>query len=296
MDSLVLEGNLPFERHARRSVVPRLGALCRRRPLLVISLVIIVALLAVAILADAIAPYDPNSITGRRLQAPSAEHRLGTDAVGRDVLSRVVIGSRLSLFVGVVTALVGTTIGALLGGYCGFIGGKFDLFVQRIIESIQAFPVIILGLAVVSVLGPSLNNLIVALLIVFIPTSTRVVRSVAMATKQREFITAARTVGASDGRMFLWHVLPQAVAPFIILVSLNVGFGIVLESSLSFLGVGPPPPTVSWGGMMSGPTIRFAESAPWVLLAPSVFLSLTVYGFNLLGDSLRDILDPRLRH
>jgi peptide/nickel transport system permease protein len=295
MDSLAISGTIPLQRDARRGNLARFGTLCRRRPLLVISAAIIIMLALMAIFADALAPYDPNSITGRRLQAPSAEHRFGTDAVGRDVLSRVVVGSRLSLLVGVVTALVGTTAGALLGGYVGFVGGKLDLLLQRVIDSIQAFPVIILGLAVVSVLGASAINLILSLLVVFIPTSTRVVRAVALATKEREFVTAARTVGASDMRIFFRHVMPQAIAPYIILISLNVGLGIVLESSLSFLGVGPPPPTVSWGGMMSGPTLRFAETAPWVLIAPSIFLSLTVYGFNLLGDSLRDILDPRLR-
>ncbi|MGD9712774.1 MAG: ABC transporter permease [Thermomicrobiales bacterium] len=296
MHSLAIERNLSLEHRTKRRPLSRLGSLCRRRPLLVISAAIIAALIAIAAFADVIAPYDPNSISGGRLQAPNAEHRLGTDQAGRDVLSRVVVGSRMSLFIGVATALIGTSLGAVIGGYCGFIGGKLDLVTQRLIDSIQAFPTIILGLAVVAVLGPSVRNLIVALLIVFIPTSTRVIRAVALATKEREFITAARTIGAGDWRMFLRHILPQAVAPFIILISLNVGFGIVVESSLSFLGVGPPPPTVSWGGMMSGTTIRFAESAPWVLIAPGVFLSLTVYGFNLLGDSLRDMLDPRLRH
>jgi peptide/nickel transport system permease protein len=295
MDSLVLTGVPPLARTSERSFLRRAGSVCRRRPMLVISAIVIAGLVLMALFADMLAPFDPNSITGRRLQAPSTEHRLGTDAVGRDVLSRAIVGARASLFVGVITALAGTTLGALLGGYCGFRGGALDLIVQRVIDSIQAFPVIILALAVVAVLGPSLTNLILALMWVFIPTSTRVIRASALSTKQREYITAAYSSGASDERIFFAHLLPQAVAPFIILISLNIGFGIVLESTLSFLGVGPPPPSVSWGGMMSGPTLRFAESAPWVLLAPSLFLSLTVYGFNILGDSLRDVLDPRLR-
>jgi ABC-type dipeptide/oligopeptide/nickel transport system permease subunit len=255
---------------------------------------VIVALVVTACFANQLAPYDPNAITGHRLTSPDGAHRFGTDDAGRDVLSRTLVGARQSLLVGVTIAVIGTVAGAVLGGYSGFVSGKVDLLLQRVIEVFQSIPALVLALAIVSVLEPSTTNLILGLFWVFIPGTTRVIRSVALSVRTRDYILAARVVGASEPRIFCLHVLPQLLAPFLILLSLGVGFGILIESSLSFLGVGPPPPAVSWGGMMTNAT-NYAERAPWVLLAPSAGLFITVYAFNLLGDSLRDMLDPRLR-
>ena len=289
-------GGAPFalRQTAWSTTVLRVYRIVRRRPLLVPSAATIVALVVIASFADQLAPYDPNAITGDRLGSPDSEHRFGTDEVGRDVLSRTIVAARLSLVVGVAVALSGTVIGALLGGLSGFVGGKLDLILQRLIDVLQSIPALILALAIVSVLQASTYNLILGLFWVFIPGSTRVTRSVALSVRTRDYIDAARVIGATEVRIYFRHVLPQLLAPFLVLVSLGVGFGILIESSLSFLGVGPTPPTVSWGGMMTN-AVTHAERAPWVLLAPAFGLTVTVYAFNLLGDSLRDILDPRLR-
>jgi peptide/nickel transport system permease protein len=294
MDRSITGAKAPSFQVGETRSLSRVWLIARRRPLLVFSLIVILALVLMAIFAKSLAPYDPNSITGRRLAPPSAAHRFGTDSAGRDVLSRAIVGSQLSLTVGVTIAITGTVIGTILGGYSGFVGGRSDLLLQRLIDVLQSIPALILSLAIVSVLTPSTKNLIVGLFWIFIPGSTRVIRSTALSVRSREFVTSARVVGASELRIFILHVLPQLMAPFLILISIGVGFGILIESSLEFLGVGPLPPAVSWGGMMTGAT-TLAERAPWVLLAPSIGLGLTVYAFNLLGDSLRDLLDPRLR-
>ena len=266
-----------------------------KRPLLVIAIVLIVFLAFVATIGPSLSPYGSEELAAARFESPSGTHWLGTDELGRDVLTRVVAGSRLSLSIGIVASIVGVSLGGLIGAVTGYWGGKLDLLVQRSIDALQAFPVIILALAIVAVLGSSPRTIMMAAVIAFIPGSTRVIRSAVLETKERDFVTAAVTIGAGDLRILFRHVIPQAMAPYFVLISLFVGVAILLESGLSFLGVGPPPPAVSWGKMLGGEARIYIESAPWALLAPAFALTLVVYAFNLLGDSLRDMLDPRLR-
>lgn len=265
------------------------------RPLFGLSVVILAFLTVIAIAGPSLQPYDPEALTPDRLVGPSSEHWFGTDALGRDILSRVMAGARLSLVIGLGASLAGTFFGALIGGYTGYFGGVIDMAVQRIIDSLQAFPTIVLALALVAAFGSSPQNVAIIATMVFIPPAARVVRASVLEVRSLEFVTAARSLGAGEMRVLFRHVAPQTLAPIIVLVSLSVGQAILLESGLSFLGVGPPPPSVSWGRMIGGDARLFIEAAPWALLAPSAFLVLVVYAFNLLGDSLRDMLDPRLR-
>ena len=266
-----------------------------KRPLLVIAIVLILILMFVTVVGPSLTPYGSEELAAGRFESPSGTHWFGTDELGRDILSRVVVGARLSLTIGLVGSIVGASLGGLIGSVTGYWGGKVDLLVQRMIDALQAFPIIILALAIVAVLGSSPRTIMVAAVIAFIPGSTRVIRSAVLETKERDFVTAAVVIGATDLRILFRHVLPQAMAPFFVLVSLFVGVAILLESGLSFLGVGPPPPAVSWGKMIGGDSRIYIESAPWALLAPAFALTMVVYAFNLLGDSLRDMLDPRLR-
>ncbi len=266
-----------------------------KRPLLVIAIVLILFLSFVAVVGPSLAPHGSEELVTGRFESPSGKHWFGTDELGRDVLTRVIHGSRLSLTIGVVASVVGVSLGSLIGSITGYWGGKVDLLVQRSIDALQAFPVIILALAIVAVLGSSPKTVMIAAVIAFIPSSTRVVRSAVLETKERDFVTAAVTIGAGDLRILFRHIIPQVMAPYFVLISLFVGVAILLESGLSFLGVGPPPPAVSWGKMLGGESRIYIESAPWALLWPAFFLTLVVYAFNLLGDSLRDMLDPRLR-
>ena len=266
-----------------------------KRPLLVIAIVLILILMFVTVVGPSLTPYGSEELAAGRFESPSGTHWFGTDELGRDILSRVVVGARLSLTIGLVGSIVGASLGGLIGSVTGYWGGKVDLLVQRMIDALQAFPIIILALAIVAVLGSSPRTIMIAAVIAFIPGSTRVIRSAVLETKERDFVTAAVVIGATDLRILFRHVLPQAMAPFFVLVSLFVGVAILLESGLSFLGVGPPPPAVSWGKMIGGDSRIYIESAPWALLAPAFALTMVVYAFNLLGDSLRDMLDPRLR-
>ncbi|MEK7681967.1 MAG: ABC transporter permease, partial [Chloroflexota bacterium] len=226
---------------------------------------------------------------------PSLRFWLGADELGRDVLSRVLYGTRLSLYVGLVSVLLGTTIGAGVGVISGYMGKKVDILLQRIIDTVMAFPTLILALAIVAVLGPSLNNVVIAVSVVLIPRGARVLRSAALSVKENPYIEAARAIGCSNTRVLLRHVLPQCMAPYIIVATAAIGWAITVEATLNFLGVGAPPPTPSWGAMLSGAGRQHLETSPWIAISPGVALSLTVFGFSLLGDALRDVLDPRLR-
>lgn len=269
--------------------------LMRKRPLFAVSLCLLFGLIFLAVAGPWIQPFDPEGLVGGRLAPPSSEHWFGTDELGRDILSRCIAGTRLSLTIGLLSSIGGVTFGGFVGGASAYWGGKADLLVQRLIDALQAIPVIILAVALVAVIGTSPSSVIIICTIAFMPGPARVIRSAVLAAKELEFVTAASALGASGGRIFFRHVMPQTLAPYLILVSLSVGAAILLESSLSFLGMGPQPPAVSWGRMLGGDSRLYIESAPWVILAPAVFLTVFVYAFNLLGDSLRDAFDPRLR-
>ncbi len=269
---------------------------CRKRPLGAIGAAVVLLMLLVAVAAPWLAPYDPVTVDfGAMLAAPSAKHWLGTDSFGRDVLSRVVYGSQTALIVGFGAALIGATAGAVLGVGSAYFGGRIDLYLQRLMDIFLAFPLIILALAMVAILGNSLPNVITAITIPMIPRCALVIRSSALAIREMPYVDAARAAGFGHGRIILRHMLPNVMAPYLIMLTAFLGQAILLEASLSFLGLGVQEPTAAWGLMLRGAAVEFAEAAPWMAIFPGVAISLAVFAFNLFGDSLRDALDPKLR-
>jgi peptide/nickel transport system permease protein len=281
---------------ARPSWAAAVRDFCVRRPLGAIGAAIIVLMLVVAILAPLIARYDPviNDFSAM-LASPSRAHWLGTDAFGRDVLSRLVYGSRTALLVGFGASVLGTTLGAVLGVASAYFGGRVDLYLQRVMDVFLSFPLIILALALVAILGNSIPNLVLAIMIPMIPRSALVIRSSALAIREMPYVDAARAAGFGHGRIILRHMLPNVMAPYLIMLTAFLGQAILLESSLSFLGLGVQEPIPAWGLMLRGAAVEFAEAAPWMAVFPGLAISLSVFAFNLFGDSLRDALDPRLK-
>jgi peptide/nickel transport system permease protein len=268
----------------------------RRWPLGAIGAVVVLLMLMVAVSATAIAPYDPLGIDfGGMLAPPSAQHWLGTDAFGRDVLSRLIYGSRTALIVGFGAAFVGATAGAIFGVGSAYFGGRVDLYLQRLMDIFLSFPLIILALAMVAILGNSLPNVITAITIPMIPRCALVIRSSALSIREMPYVDAARAAGYSHARIILRHMLPNVMAPYLIMITAFLGQAILLEASLSFLGLGVQEPTAAWGLMLRGAAVQFAETAPWMAIFPGLAISLAVFAFNLFGDSLRDALDPKLR-
>ena len=268
----------------------------RQRPLGAVGAAIIVLTSVLAATAGWIAPYDPLANDyAAMLGAPSAAHWLGTDAFGRDVLTRIIYGSRTALTVGLGAATLGATLGSLIGVTSAYFGGRVDMIVQRVMDVFFAFPVIILALAVVAILGTGAGNVILAIATPMVPRCARVVRSSALSVREMPYVDAARASGFGHGRIILRHMLPNVMAPILIMGTAFLGEAILLEASLSFLGLGVQEPTAAWGLMLRGAAVEFAETAPWMAIFPGLAISLAVFGFNLFGDSLRDALDPRLR-
>lgn len=268
----------------------------RQRPLGAVGAAIIIAMTVIGLFANWLAPFDALTTDyGAMLAAPSGKHWLGTDAYGRDVMSRIIFGSQTALIVGLGASLIGATLGALIGVASAYFGGRIDLFVERIMDILISFPLIILALAVVAILGTGLTNVILAIAIPMIPRCARVVRSSALAVREMPYIDAARAAGFRDSRIVLRHMLPNVMAPYLIMVTAFLGQAILLEASLSFLGLGVQEPVAAWGLMLRGAAVQFAETAPWMAIFPGLAITLAVFGFNLFGDSLRDALDPRLR-
>lgn len=268
----------------------------RQRPLGTAGAAIILIMALAALLADLIAFYNPlETDYAAMLQAPSWDHWLGTDSFGRDVLSRVIYGSRTALLVGFSSSFMGTTLGAILGVASAYFGGKFDLITQRLMDIILSFPLIVLALTVVAVLGTGALNVILAITIPMIPRAALVARSSALSLRQMPFVDAARALGFSHRRIIFRHMLPNVMAPYLIMLTAFLGQAVLLEASLSFLGLGVAEPTAAWGLMLRGAAVEFAERAPWMAIFPGLAISLSVFAFNLFGDSLRDSLDPKLR-
>jgi peptide/nickel transport system permease protein len=268
----------------------------RTKPLGAAGALIILFMIGVAFLADALAPYDPyHSDYGAQFSRPSTEHWFGTDEFGRDILSRIMHGARIALFVGFIASFTGCTVGALLGVISAYAGGRVDLLLERLMDILLAFPQLILALAIASILGPAVQNVVVAIAIPIIPRAARVVRSTALSVKENVYVEAVQALGASTRRVILQHILPNVMAPYIIIVTAQLGAAILAEAALSYLGLGAAEPTPSWGLMLSGSAPSYAEKAPWIALFPGIAISLGVFGFNLFGDSLRDALDPKLR-
>jgi peptide/nickel transport system permease protein len=294
-DDLALKGGALRADSAFR--VPHSAVLrfAKQQPLGAAGLLVVLALIACAALAPLIATQDPIANNVRaRFQPPSRAHYFGTDHLGRDLFARVVYGARTSLLVGVLTVALGTTTGAMIGIVSAYYA-RLDLVIQRVIDAMLALPNLLLALAIVAVLGPSLTNTIIAIAVAFIPGATRVLRAQAMAIRQRPFVEAARATGATDLRILLRHIAPNCLAPYIILASSALAAAILAEASLSFLGLGTPPPRPSWGAMLSGSVQQYATIAPWLAIFPGLAITIVVLGFNLFGDALRDVLDPRLR-
>jgi peptide/nickel transport system permease protein len=267
------------------------------KPLGAIGGGIIVLMVLTALFANVLAPFNPYQIDQRlQFKPPSLEHWLGTDEFGRDMLTRLIYGARIALFIGFTAAFVGATAGAMLGVISAYAGGTVDLLLQRVMDIMLAFPLLILALAIVSVLGRSIPNVVLAIAIPIIPRTTRIVRSSALSIKEHVYVEAARAVGSSHLWVILRHIVPNVMAPYLIMLTAQFGTAILVEASLSFLGLGTAEPTPSWGLMLSGSAPSYAEKAPWVAIFPGLAISLAVFGFNLFGDSLRDALDPKLRH
>jgi peptide/nickel transport system permease protein len=276
-------------------------AFIRAQPLGFVGFLIVLLYFVFAVAARWIAPYDPEAIDfGAMLSAPSAEHLFGTDQYGRDVFSRLVYGARTALAVGIISALAGCSLGAIIGATSGYFGGVIDTVIQRIVDILLSFPIIVLAMVVVAVLGKKLVlgidvNLIAAIALPMVPKMARIARSSTLSIAQMPYIDAARAAGYSHGRIVIRHILPNIVAPYLIMTTAFIAQAILLEASLSFLGLGVTEPTPAWGLMLSGTSADFYKAAPWMILFPGLAITLAVFAFNLLGDSLRDWLDPKMK-
>jgi len=274
---------------------------CQQQPLGAVSFVVIFVMMFAGIFAEYVSPYDPLSIDfAGILAAPSWEHWAGTDAYGRDILSRIIFGSRTALVIGFTSSFLGSTIGAVLGIASAYFGGKIDDWIQRFVDILLAFPIIVLALVVVAalrkfVIGGIDVNLIYAIAIPIIPRVARVVRAAALSIRVMPYVDAARAAGYSNSRIIFRHMAPNVVAPYLIMFTAFIAQAILLEASLSFLGLGVTEPTAAWGLMLSGNAADFYREAPWMILFPGAAISLAVFAFNLFGDSLRDFLDPRFK-
>jgi peptide/nickel transport system permease protein len=292
----VPQGRRAVEHSLPWRIAGGLRTFARRYPLSAFWGCVAAAILVIAIAAPVIAPYEPLKSDFRAMSKPPNErHYFGTDQIGRDTLSRVIYGSRTSLTVAFGAVLFGTTLGALWGLASGYFGGRFDIVSQRIIEFLQSFPDLILAMAIAMALGAGIGTVIVAIAITRIPFGGRVIRAVVLSLKEISYVEAARGLGASHLRIMMRHILPQCVAPYLILATTHLGVAIIIEAALGFLGVGVPPPTPTWGNMLADSLNAGLVPPWWLVLFPGLAITLTVLAFNLLGDGIRDVLDPRLR-
>jgi peptide/nickel transport system permease protein len=308
------------ERGTSARVAAAVWRFARRKPIGAFAGLLVVVVLLIGIFADQVAPHDPLTTAPiDSLRSPSGSHPFGTDVQGRDVLSRIMYGTRISVGVGFGAVLLGVSLGTVLGLVSGYFGGWLDTAFQRVVDILMAFPTLILAMAIVAAAGAGTSggtpshggllgslegigaavknnrNLILAIGITLIPAATRLVRSSVLIVREHQYVEAARALGATDTRLMRLHILPNVFAPIVVLVSVVVGQAIIAEASLSFLGLGAQPPTPSWGEMLSGSAQRYIEKAPWLVIFPGVAIALVVYAFNMFGDALRDVLDPRLR-
>ncbi len=272
----------------------RFKRLCQRYPLGAIGSFIVFIVVFAAVFADFVAPYDPTTTSAKMsLSPPSSDMLFGGDMMGRDVLSRIIHGARISLAVGIGSTVLGGLLGTIIGLMCGYWMGLFDLLIQRIIDMMQALPLLVMALVMAASLGPSLENTIIAISIPLVPQVARVIRSNVLSLRELPFVEAARAVGMSDLRIVFRHILPNTLAPLIVLGTAQLGSAILTEASLSFLGLGVPEPYPSWGRMLSESAAEYVRVAPWLVIFPGIAISAAVFGANLMGDAVRDFLDPR---
>lgn len=287
----------------RKTILQRVGRLARKQPLGFAGGIVVLLMVFMAVFAPLIAPFDPEEANFADMLVPPGSvsqmgegfFLLGTDQFGRDLFSRIIYGARTALMVGFTAAIVGSFLGLALGVASAYFSGYFDLIVQRIIDVFMAFPLIIMALAIVAIFGTGTDKVIIAITIPFIPRCTRVVRASALAVREMPYVDAARSIGYGSARIIFRHIAPNVVAPFLIMLTAFLGEAILLEASLSYLGLGVQEPTAAWGLMLQGGAEEYAESAPWVPIFPGLAITVAVFGFNLFGDAVRDALDPRLR-
>ncbi|MFH1140350.1 MAG: ABC transporter permease [Chloroflexota bacterium] len=273
-----------------------MGRLARTQPLGTFGFLICAFMILMAVFAPLVDRYSPIETNPfSPAAAPSAEHWFGTDEFGRDLYSRIIHGARISMQVAFFSVALGTTGGYLLGLVCGYAGGKLDLGLQRVVDALMSFPPLLMAMAMVSVLSPGLSTVIIAISITIVARAARIARGVALSLKENVYVDAARVIGASPLRIMLRHVVPNSLAPYLILASVGLGAAILTEASLSYLGLGVPPPYPCWGRMLSGYAQTYMLAAPWMVLVPGIAISLLVLAFNLFGDAVRDIWDPRMR-
>ena len=284
------------EMAARATRTRRVLKFCRRELLGTFGLLLVLLIAITGIFAELLAPYSPTANDfGAMMEAPSAAHPLGTDQFGRDLLSRIIFGARTAMIVGLTSALVGGVAGLVLGVGSAYFGGMADLITQRVCDVLMAFPLIIMALAVVAIFGTGVQNVIIAITIPLIPRCARVVRASALSIRELPYVDAARALGYSHTRIILLHMVPNVMAPFLIMVTAFVGQAVLAEASLSYLGLGVQEPVPAWGLMLQGGTEEYATTAPWIAIFPGVAIVLAVLGISLFGDALRDTLDPKLR-
>jgi len=286
----------PTTLRRRESTATVVWRFVRKKPLGAAGGVLMLIMLVTALLANVLETHDPIATNaGATLAKPSEEHWLGTDHLGRDIYSRIVHGARVSLIVGIGSTLLGSVLGGIIGLLSGYAGGKTDLIAQRLLDILQGLPLLVLALVMSASLGPSVQNVIIAISIPIVPRASRVIRASVLSIREMQYIEAARALGLRHLRIAFRHVLPNTVGPFIVLVTAQLGSAILVEAALSFLGLGVPEPYPSWGRMLSVSAAEYAQKAPHLVLFPGIAISLAVFGSNLFGDALRDTLDPRLR-
>ena len=287
---------VPVGRASRDGLVAAVVRFARKKPLGAAGGVLMLVMLVTAVFADVLQTHDPIATNAAyTLGAPNAEHWLGTDHLGRDIYSRIVHGARVSLVVGVASTLLGSVLGGIIGLLSGYVGGNTDLITQRILDILQGLPLLVLALVMSAALGPAVHNVIIAISIPIIPRAARVIRSSVLSIREMQYVEAARSLGVRHLRIAFRHILPNTMGPFIVLCTAQLGSAILVEATLSFLGLGVPEPYPSWGRMLSVSAAEYAQRAPHLVLFPGIAISLAVFGSNLLGDALRDTLDPRLR-
>ncbi len=281
---------------ARAGVWRTLTRFCRKKPLGAFGGALMAVMVFTAIFAGPLATHDPIATdAANTLARPGPDHWLGSDHLGRDIYSRIVHGARVSLIVGVLSTLFGSVLGGLIGLLSAYFGGTTDLVSQRVLDILQGLPLLVLALVMSAALGPSVQNVIIAISIPIIPRAARVIRASVLTIREMQYVEAARSIGLGHLRIAFRHILPNTIGPFIVLTTAQLGSAILVEATLSFLGMGVPEPYPSWGRMLSVSAAEYAQKAPWLVLFPGMAISLAVFGSNLLGDALRDTLDPRLR-
>jgi len=296
MSAMEIELTLPAVTRRRGSLGSALWRFVRKKPLGAAGGVLIVAMVVTALFANVLQTHDPIATdAANTLAPPSAEHWLGSDHLGRDIYSRIVHGARVSLIVGLASTLLGSVLGGIIGLLSGYVGGKTDLIAQRLLDILQGLPLLVLALVMSASLGPSIQNVIIAISIPIIPRAARVIRSSVLTIREMQYVEAARSMGLRHVRIAFRHILPNTMGPFIVLCTAQLGSAILVEATLSFLGLGVPEPYPSWGRMLSVSAAEYAQKAPHLVIFPGLAISLAVFGSNLLGDALRDTLDPRLR-